>query len=154
MLDRVLPTYLKNITTITTRLSSRTSTINSGTAGNVFRNRAPEGTPFPYIIVGEAQNIDFGQTCGPDLLREVGDFQIVICGSTYASIDQIWYDVIDALKMVRQQYLPNNSATPKYWTQCIILKDSEQFEFKPIDGDQKPMLGYSIYIKAAYDPNR
>lgn len=155
MIDKFLPTYLLDTTTITTSNGSRTSTIASGTNNNVWRDRVPEGTPFPYITVSSQDDVDFGQVAGPsEMGRELSLYVVSICGRTFASIDQIYYDVVDLLKMVRQQYLPNQSAASKVWTQCIILKNSTQFDIRPIDGDQKPMLGYDITILAAYDPRR
>lgn len=160
MLDRYLPGYLKALTAVTNpQGDSRTSVINSLTGGRIYRNRVPQGTTdaapteYPYILVGESFDIDYGQTAGTeDMQREVGNFNVVICGRDFQSIDQIYRDVIDALKKIRNQYLPSPSAAAKTWVQCVILQSGYQFEAVPVDGDQKPYVGYCIPVKAGYDP--
>jgi hypothetical protein len=156
MLDRYLAQYFLDLVTITTRLGSRTSIISTTTEGRIYRSRSPQGAEFPYIVIGQAHDIDLGIVADTPLsmLREVGSFNVVICSNSFESIDALCDDVVDALKMVRNRYVPTAIASDKLWCQCIIPQDSEQFSGRPIDGDQKLMLGYIIPIRAAYDPMR
>lgn len=164
MLDKYLPLFLREVVTVTSPQGvSRSSVIVSGTTDskgniNIFRNRAPQGTKYPYILVGEGFDFDYGQTAGNDLLREVGHFNICICGLSYedtvngTTLDQIYRDTVDAMKKVRNQYLPSAIAASKMWVQCLILQNGYQFEARPVDGGEQPFLGYIVPVRAGYDP--
>lgn len=167
MLDKYLPQYLIELTTVTDpQGDSRTSTLNTSTGGTlggsskgrIYRNRTPQGfraleeTEYPYILVGEATDFDFGQTAQEDMLREIGKFNVCVVGRNYNQIDQIYRDLVDALKKVRNMYLPSASAPAKMWVQCIILEHGFQFEHTPNDGTQLPYVGYCIPIQSGYDP--
>ena len=152
MLDKFLPGYLKDAVTITApNGTSRSSVINSATSGRIYRQSVPEGSSYPYIVVGEGHNIDFGNATPNNLLREIGCYNIVVVGRTLVSIDQIYKDIVDLLKSTRNQYIPSVLASPKLWVQAIILENSYQFEDKPLDGSQTTMVGYVVEIKGAYN---
>lgn len=152
MLDKYLPDYFLALTTLTDpHGNSRSSTLPALTSSKIWRSRAPESTAYPYIVVADGEDIDFGQTADQNLRREVGSYNIIIVGRTFNSIDQIYRDVVDAIKMCKNRYIPTAIASSKLWVQCIILKDCEQFNGKPIDGGQEDVLGYNLLIKAGYD---
>ncbi len=153
MLEYYLPQYLLEITPlIDARGNSRASTINTTTGGRVYQSRTPESVTWPYIVVGELTDVDIGQTADVDLIREVANYNVVVVGRSFNTIRQLYRDVLDALRMVRNQYIPSSIAASKIWTQCIIIQNPYQFEGKALDADQTPQLGYVIPIKAGYDP--
>lgn len=152
MLEKYLPQYFLDITTLTnSRGTSRSSTINTSTSGRVYQDRAPESVTWPYIVVQPPFDTDIGQTADVDLTREVSIQDILIVGRTLSSIRQLYRDVVDALRMVRNEYIPSSIASTKIWTQCIIIQNVETFEDKALDADQTPQLGYRVTIKGAYD---
>lgn len=148
-----LPEYLLGLTNVVNaRGQSRTSTINSATDGNVWGGSTPENVNYPYVVCSDAEGLDYGQTADEDMPREMGFFHIYIVGRRYRDIDQLHRDIVDACKMVNQQYLPSNSANPKMFVQAIILKEGRKFEYRPVDGSEQCIVGYDLTIKAAYDP--
>lgn len=156
MLDKVLPAYLKAITTLRKNGNldgeTRASQISSLSEGRVYRRVPPQNTAYPYVLVGQGFDTDYGITAERNLLREIGTFNILVIGRDLDSIEVLYRDVVDALKMVRNQYLPSESSNPKTWCQCIILQDGESFDGKPLDGSNQNIVGYCIPIRSGYDP--
>jgi hypothetical protein len=106
------------------------------------------------VVVGAGHDIDVGQTAGPDLTRELGSFNVLVCGDPtqgFAALDPIADSVMALLKACRQQYIPNDSASYKMWVQCILIEDREQFTGKDVTGNEQPLIGYIIPIRAGYD---
>lgn len=153
MLDKYLPEYLKTITPILKNgwQDSRTSQISTLTGDRIYRRITPQNVDYPYIVVGQGFNIDYGITAGRNLLREIGHFNIVIIGRDLNSVDTLYRDVVDALKMVRNQYIPSADASSKIWCQSIILENGESFDSQPLDGSNEKIVGYVIPIRAGYD---
>lgn len=141
MLDKYLAQYL-----------SDDDVINELFGGRIFETRAPQGTDHPYVIVGQGRDIDLGQTADRDLTREIGHYNVVICGRNYTQQLRVGTLLIETLlKACRNRYIPSDSASDKMWVQCIILQDREQFSGRPIDGGEENLVGYTIPIRAGYD---
>jgi len=154
VLDRLLPDYLKAVTAISYGGTSRSSIIASTTGSRIYRCRAPQGATYPYIVVGEGQDIEVGQTADRNILRELGTYSVIIAGNPafgFSALDQLVDDVTDCLREFRNAFIPSPSSPYKMWVQCFIVKDRIQFEGKALDGDQKPMIGYIIPIRSGYD---
>jgi hypothetical protein len=153
VLDKYLPEYLKTVTPLLKYGwdTSRASQINTLSGGRVYRRASPQNVAYPYIVVGQGFNIDYGMTAGRNLLREVGHYNVVVVGRDFDSIDVLYRDVVDALKMVRNQYLPSADAAEKLWCQCIILQEGESFKAEPLDGSNQEIVGYIIPIRSGYD---
>lgn len=153
MLDKYLPEYLKTITPILKHGwdTSRASQISTLSGDRIYRRSSPQNVAYPYVVVGQGFNIDYGMTAGRNLLREIGHFNVVVVGRNFDSIDVLYRDVVDALKMVRNQYLPSAVVASKTWCQCIILQEGEAFDSEPLDGSNEKIVGYVIPIRSGYD---
>lgn len=150
MLDRCLPNYLAT----NQNIGSEALTLPAMVGSRIYRVRAPQGATLPYIIVGSGFDIDLGQTADRDLKREVGSFNILVCGSPsggYSALDPIVDIVIKYLKAVRNQFIPSAIVTPRMWVQCILIEDRIGFESVPKDATEQPYIGYQIPIRSGYD---
>lgn len=150
MLDRCLPNYLATNQTI----NGEALTLPAMVGSRIYRVRAPQGATLPYIIVGSGHDIDFGQTADRDLKREVGSFNVLVCGlptGGYADLDRIVDVVIKYLKAVRNRFIPSALVTPRMWVQCILVEDRIAFESVPKDATEQLYIGYQIPIRSGYD---
>lgn len=142
MLDKYLAVYLFDDVDI-----------NAEFGGRIYQTRAPQGASFPYVVIGGAHDIDHGQTADRDLLREIGEYNIVIAAQP-GRINSIQYGTLlieDLLKACRNRFIPAADADDKLWVQCIILHDRQEFYGRIIDGGQEDMVGYLISIRSGYD---
>jgi hypothetical protein len=153
MIDKYLPDYLLTVTPLLKYGwdTSRASQISTLCGGRIYRESSPQNAAYPYVVVGQGFNIDYGMTAGRNLLREIGHFNVVIVGRNFNSIDTLYRDIVDALKMVRNQYIPSAAAATKVWCQCIILQEGEVFQSEPLDGSSEKLVGYIIPIRSGYD---
>lgn len=142
MLDSILPAYLLTLSGVTS----------SSIGTKVFRNRVPQGVSFPYIVVGDANSIDIGQVVQGNLSRELGSYSIIVThDKNFNAIDSAVNAIVTALKTFKNGFIPSNSVFPRVWVQCFFVQDRQQFNYNPKDGDEEPMLGYTITVRAAYD---
>lgn len=149
MLDRHLPAYLMEPQTI----DGESYDLAAMVGDRIYRTRPPQAAAMPYIWVGDGQGIDHGQTSGPDLTHEVGHYAVYLIGDPaegYYSLDPIVDVLVAYLKACRQRYIPTALADPKMWVQCILLQDRHSLDSRPIDGDEAPLIGYCIPIRAGY----
>jgi hypothetical protein len=140
MLDFVLPAYLLAQSSIATPVGNR-----------IYRGRAPQNVTMPFIVIGDPENIDLGQTAQQNLLREIGTHFIIVAGQQLYVLDPIVTAIETLLKAHKNGYIPSAGSNPKQWVQCFIIQDRMRFNDAPIDGDQSRMLGYILQVRAAYD---
>lgn len=118
----------------------------------IYRNRVPQASEFPYIVVGDGHDIDFGRTTRGHLDRELGSYSIIVASTkSFDEIDAVTDAIIETLAAFKNGYIPSANATHKMWVQCFFLKDRRQFNYKPVDGNETPFLGYIIPIRSGYD---
>lgn len=144
MLDAYLPDYFVTDTAINALISGRS-----------YRNRAPQDAPFPFLVTCDQKDTDEGQVA--DIAenlkptRVIGTFTVFVChNDSFSAITQLKELVSDKMKGVGNQFIPQNTGK-RIWVQCIIIKDVVEFNYVPVDGNERPMVGYMFTIKAGFD---
>lgn len=113
-------------------------------SGGVFLEMAPEGRPFPYVVMHRVTNPHVFYLGGAAGFTEDANFQLDVVGEGGDQTTGVRNVIVDKLNGFKYQMGTD-------WIQSCLLQDENDDSSNPVSGGEVPVITISMDFFIAYD---